>query len=249
MSALHNGKIFRYIFSLLALAVFIQGISGQQNRDRKPPVQQTHKKTVKKKKSEPQPLLRAVTVQADVAGPFISKLQGSGISYFEASLDVNLRNKWFPVWEIGHASINHVVDEGGLFNAKGLYNRIGIDVNLLSVTNPKQITPSILYVGVRFGFAPFNYDIHNLPLKDEYWGSNTITNLDNLKSTAKWGEFVAGIRLNVLKNVTLGWSGRLKMGLSTGKESYKPWYVPGYGITGGAVWGFTYNVGYTIPLK
>ena len=103
MSALHNGKIFRYIFSLLALAVFIQGVSGQQNRDRKPPVQQTHKKTVKKKKSEPQPLLRAVTVQADVAGPFISKLQGSGISYFEASLDVNLRNKWFPVWEIGHA--------------------------------------------------------------------------------------------------------------------------------------------------
>ncbi|MBP1639807.1 MAG: hypothetical protein H6Q17_1390 [Bacteroidetes bacterium] len=248
MSALLREKIFRYIFSLLALVIFIQGAVGQQNKDRKPAVMQTHKKQVKKK-TEPQPLLRAVTVQTDVAGPFISKLQGSGISYYEASVDVNLRNKWFPIWEIGHASINHVTDEGGQFNAKGMYNRIGINVNLLNITDPKQITPSILYVGVRMGFAPFNYDIHNLPLKDEYWGNSTITNLDNLKSTAKWGELVAGIRLNVLKNITIGWSGRLKIGLSTGKESYKPWYVPGYGITGSSVWGFTYNIGYTIPLK
>lgn len=248
MSALQNGKIFRYTFSLLVLIVFIPVAVGQQNKDRKPPVKQAAKKTVAKK-SEPQPLLRAITVQADVAGPFISKLQSSGVSYFEASADLNLRNKWFPVWEIGYANINHIADEGGQYIAKGIYNRIGINVNLLKTNNPKQIAQSTLFVGLRFGFAPFSYDIRNLPMADEYWKTGTVTNANDLKASAKWGEFVAGVRLNVFKNITLGWSGRLKMGLSTGGQTYSPWYVPGYGITGGAVWGFSYNVGYTIPLK
>ena len=249
MSALHRVKIFRSIFSLLALFVFIQGTVCQQNNDRKPPVKQGSKKPPAKKVSEPQPFLRAITVQADVAGPFISKLQTSGVSYYEASADINLRNKWFPVWEFGHATINHTADEGGQFVAKGFYNRIGVNVNLLKISDPKQITQSIFYVGLRFGFAPFSYSIQNLPLADDYWKTTTVINPGYMTTTAKWGEFVAGLRLNIIKNISLGWSGRLKMGLYTGSAAYAPWYVPGYGITGSSVWGFTYNIGYTIPLK
>jgi hypothetical protein len=250
MSAQQQGRIFRYIFSLLALIVIAQGAVCQQNKDTKSHEKPSPNKGIKKK-SEPQPLLRAVTVQADVAGTVISKMGTSGVTYAEASIDVNLRNRWFPVWEIGYASINHIVDEGGHFIAKGVYNRIGFNVNLLKMSDPKQIASSIFYVGLRFGFAPFRYDLHNLPLTDEYWSPQTtaITNLDNLKASAKWGEIVTGIRLTIFKNISLGWSGRLKLGLSTGKGDYSPWYVPGYGINDGTAWGFTYSIGYTIPLR
>lgn len=248
MSVQLQRKIFRYIFSLLALSIVVPGAFGQQAQNSQVHRRPTSKKAVKKK-AEPQPFLRSVTIQGDVAGPLISRLSTTGLSYAEAAVDVNIRNRWFPVWELGHASINHTADEGGQYIASSIYNRIGINVNMLKISDTKQITQSIFYVGVRFGFSSFHYDIHNLMLTDDYWNTSSVTNLDGLKASAKWGELVAGIRVNLFKNISLGWSGRLKMGLHTGNEFYTPWYVPGYGQTGGSVWGFTYTVGYTIPIR
>jgi len=246
MSAPRKLKIYKYIFSLLALMLFSQTAICQHTKHKKAPVKKEVKKKAAPKKEEPQPLLRSVTLQADVAAPLLAS---SGIKTAEASVDVNLRNKWFPVWEFGYASVDHSANEGAQFTTHGIFNRIGVNVNMLKAGDNKSLVQYIFYVGLRLGFSSFNYDINNITLTDPYWKTSQITDIQNIKASARWGEIVAGIRLNVFKNVSVGWSGRLKVGLSTGKGDYSPWYVPGYGIKDGSGWGFTYTVGYTIPIK
>jgi hypothetical protein len=248
MSAPQKLKIYRYIFSLLALLLVSSTCFCQQASNEKKHTKKEAKKRPKKK-VEPQPLLRAVTLQVDLGGLATSSWTSTGISSGEASVDVNLRNKWFPVWEFGYASVNHTADGGGQFIGSGIFNRIGFNANLIKTGDNKKIVQSIFYAGLRFGWSSFSYNLNNISISDDYWSTNYSFNEKNIRTTAKWGEIVTGIRVNILKNISLGWSGRLKIGLNTGKSEYTPWYVPGYGITDGSGWGFTYTVGYTIPIK
>lgn len=234
-------KIFKSFISVLIALLLIQPCFGQARKE---------KKDKKGKKLEiPQPFLRGIDVQVDLASPIAGKLLSPDIFSSEASVDVNLRNTWFPVWELGYASINHVDQDGAQFTTSGVFNRIGFNISFLKNKDVKKPVTSLFYAGIRLGYTSFNYNINNLIITDNYWHTTQIISSKNNHTTATWGEFVAGVRVAIIKNITLGWSARLKTGLSMSKNTFSPWYVPGFGIVNGSGWGFTYTIGYLIPLK
>jgi hypothetical protein len=208
------------------------------------------KKDKKSKKTEiPQPFFRGISVQVDLASPISGKFLSPDIFSSEASVDVNLRNTWFPVWEVGYASINHTDVDGAQFTTHGAFNRIGFNISFLKNKDVKKTVTSLFYAGLRFGFSSFNYNINNLTITDNYWNTTQTFSSTNNHTTATWGEIVAGVRVDIIKNITLGWSARLKTGLSMSNNPFSPWYVPGFGVVNGSGWGFTYTIGYLIPLN
>jgi hypothetical protein len=233
----------RSFFSLLILILLSQTVFGGNPQPKK----KTKKKAAKTE--APQPFFRSVAIQGDILNPFISKLSAPGSFSFESSVDVNIKNKWFPVWESGYASVNHTAVNDAQFITHGLFNRIGINISLLKNTDNTLPIKSILYMGLRFGFSSFNYDLKNFTTTDDYWKTSQKIDVLNNHAFAKWGEIVAGVRVNVIKNFTMGWSLRIKVGLSSGNSTYPPWYIPGYGQKDGSTFGFTYTLGYTLPIK
>ena len=241
MSTINLLKIFKSSISVLIVLFLIQPCFGQVRKE---------KKDKKVKKSEiPQPFLRGIDVQVDLASPIAGKLLSPDIFSSEASVDINLRNTWFPVWELGYASINHTDPDGAQFTTSGAFNRVGFNISFLKNKDAKKPVTSLFYAGIRVGYTSFNYNINNLTITDNYWHTTQIISSTNNHATATWGEFVAGVRVDIIKNITLGWSARLKTGLSMSKNTFSPWYVPGFGIVDGSGWGFTYTIGYLIPLK
>jgi len=241
MLSINHRKIFRSCISLLIALFLIQPCFGKKH----------DKKTDKKsKKSEiKQPLLRAIGLQVDVASLIGGKLISSDIQSYEASVDVNLHNAWFPTWEFGYANINHTEGNHAQFTANGIFNRIGFNINLLKSSDQSKPIGSIFYAGLRIGHSTFHYNIANLVITDPYWKTTQVLSALNNQTSATWGEFVAGVRVEIIKDITLGWSARLRTGLSLSKNSFGPWYVPGYGKVNGSGWGFTYTIGYLIPMK
>lgn len=209
------------------------------------------KKTDKKqKKSEiKQPLLRAVGMQIDIASAIAGKFINPDIQSYEGSVDLNLRNSWFPIWEFGYAKINHRDGDGAQFTTNGLFNRIGFNINLLKSQDQTKAVGSIFYAGMRLGHSSFHYDISNIMITDPYWKTTQVLSALNNYTSATWGEFVVGVRVEIIKDLTLGWSARLRTGLSMSKNSFGPWYIPGYGNVNGSGWGFNYTIGYLIPFK
>src|SRR5665647_3477674 len=67
------------------------------------------------------------TIQADVASLISSSLQ-KGESYsMEGGVQVNLKNKYFPIIELGLAGANKTSIDNIDFKTNGLFGRLGVD--------------------------------------------------------------------------------------------------------------------------
>ena len=105
---------------------------------------------------------------------------------------------------------------------------------------------NVFLAGARLGFSSFKYDMTNIVVTDDYWNETTTLNFSNEPATKLWFEVVAGMRVEIFKNIYMGWSIRNRhiLGQSvTGEMS--PWYIPGFGKNiNGSNWGVNYSVGY-----
>ena len=63
-----------------------------------------------------------------------------------------------------------------------------------------------------------------------------------------WIEIVGGIRVDIYRGLTMGWSVRLKTAFHA-KNKTQLWWTPGYGFTQGAQFAFNYTLGYTLRTK
>lgn len=184
------------------------------------------------------PLFRGVAVSADLAG--IAQLALSDYGQYEAALRVNLRDKYFPVIELGmgKADANDVATNL-TYKSSAPYGRIGVDFNVMK--NKHDINR--VYVGGRYAFSSFDFDVSSPGITDPVWGDVVEYNHEGNKATWHWMEFVAGIDAKIWKMVRLGWSVRYKRRLSNkDPEIGKPWYVPGYGKEGGSRIGASFNL-------
>ena len=184
------------------------------------------------------PLFRGVAVSADLAG--IAQLALSDYGQYEAALRVNLRDKYFPVIELGmgKADANDVATNL-TYKSTAPYGRIGMDFNVMK--NKHDINR--VYVGGRYAFSSFDFDVSSPGIPDPVWGDVVEYAHEGNKATWHWMEFVAGIDAKIWKMVRLGWSVRYKRRLSNkDPEIGKPWYVPGYGKEGGSRIGASFNL-------
>ncbi|MEI8271471.1 MAG: DUF6048 family protein [Paludibacter sp.] len=209
-------------------------------------------KAKKTEKIDQTPLFNGLIIQADVAS-VIGSLLSTGETYsYEAGIQIDLKHKFFPVIEIGYAGANKTETNNLNFKTNGLYSRIGVDVNLLSPKKDEKPSTNLFLAGIRLGMSSFPYSVSNAVITDDYWGGSKSIIYSNLLSTKIWYEIVIGMRVELTKNVFMGWNVRNKTLLSQDATgAVAPWLIPGYGNNNSSNWGFNYVIGYKfqIPAK
>lgn len=203
--------------------------------------------TEKKESKYLYPLFNGLIVGADLYAP-IAKLFGQSYSNYEASLEIDLRNRFFPIWEIGIGNAKSTPEDMNFtyIGKPAVYNRIGLNYNIKY--NNKSLDG--VYVGLRYGFSAFTYDIENIRLESPYWDPEhpVIGEITGQHSRAHWIEGLVGIRVKLYKGLMMGWTVRYKWKLNV-KDNFQssPWFIPGYGTANTPV-SFTYSIYYRVPF-
>ncbi|MFW9601463.1 MAG: DUF6048 family protein, partial [Prevotella sp.] len=100
------------------------------------------------------PLFRGIAVSTDLVGP--AQLAFSSYGQYQAAMRVNLKDKWFPIIElgIGKADAEDVTTKLN-YKSTAPYGRIGMDWNLSK--NKHDIYR--VYGGFRYAYTSFKYDV------------------------------------------------------------------------------------------
>jgi len=226
---------------MFALLVCTTGVAFAQNEEPKVPQKKTESS------------LYGYSAHLDIASPIMGLAIDPGILTGEVSVDFNFLNRFFPILELGYASINSQASNGSTYFAKAPFGRLGVNFNLLGTTDKEgNLKPNrnYAYLGVRYGMSLVNYELTNVTINNAYWDENQLLSWGGKNSYAGWGEVVAGIRVDMAKGFTMGWSVRMKLFLhSSLDDKQELWYVPGYGNSSGNTFTLNYTLGYTYYTK
>ncbi|MGL5318111.1 MAG: DUF6048 family protein, partial [Bacteroidales bacterium] len=202
-------------------------------------------KDLKLLKPDTIPTITGLYVSADLAGPAMFAFNGEKLQT-EVALELGIKNKYYPIIELGMGYANINSEEGFTFKAKpSPYARIGLNYAIMEKNN------NAFFVGIRYGYARVNYDIYNVTQGSDYWGESQVVDITGQKASASYAQGVAGLRVNLLKNLFLGWDVRYNILITSSKlKESRVWFIPGYGInnnnSGGAL--FQFNVTYKLPF-
>lgn len=221
-----RSNIFLFIFAL-AISLLLPGqLNAQRNRHR-PAVE-----------PDTLGLYRGITVGVNLA----SMVQRALSSYgeYEGIVRVSLRDRYFPVVEVGIGSCD--ADDAATtvhFKTSAPYARIGCDFNLMR--NKHDIYR--LFLGGRLAYTSFKYDIYSEPIVDPVFGGQSDYSANDVSCSQSWYEAVGGVEAKIWGPIRLGWSVRYKGRLSHKDGGIgKPYYIPGYGRNGSTKLGATFNV-------
>lgn len=191
-------------------------------------------------------LYNGFTIQADIASAVTSALANGETYSYEAGIQVDLKHKYYPILELGVAGANKTTADNIGFTTNAPFGRIGVDFNILKKKPDSKPTNNLFLVGLRLGMSNFKYKITNATISNDYWGGSEIVDYSNIPASTKvWWEIIAGVRVEILKNVYMGWTVRTKNLLTQDTEGeVAPWYIPGYGISASGKWGLNYTIGY-----
>lgn len=188
------------------------------------------------------PLFRGVALSADLAG--IAQMAFSDYGQYEAALRINLKDKYFPIIELGYgkADAENVISKLS-YKTSAPYGRIGIDFNLMK--NKHDIYR--IYGGFRYAYTSFKFDVEGHDITDPVWGDYVEYSAKDVKANYHWLEAVFGLDAKIWGPIRLGWSFRYKRRLIHDDGNIgNTWYVPGYGKQGGTRLGGTFNVAFEL---
>lgn len=188
------------------------------------------------------PLFRGFAVSVDAVGPV--QLAISGYGQYEAALKVNLKDRYFPVIELGIGESDYEDEATAVrYKTRAPYGRIGCDFN---VTKNKHDIYRV-FAGVRYAFTSFKYDVSGPVINDPVWGGEFQYGADKEEGAYHWLEGLVGVDAKIYGPLHLGWTVRYRSRLSekTG-DIGKPWYVPGFGKQGGSRLGATFNISFAL---
>lgn len=184
--------------------------------------------TVAKPKSKPvYPLLNGGTIGLNFGDAI---LMACGQTYGGVDLwgDISLFNWLFPVVEAGVGFAKNTPRNGN-FTYKtppSFYTKIGFNYNFMYKSDPAYQ----MFLGLRAGYSNFKYDVEGITITDSYWNETQTISMRGLRASAFYGEVLAGIKVKIAGNFSLGWNARYHMKLKVNSRSIStPWYIPGYG--------------------
>lgn len=180
--------------------------------------------------------LHGFAVGVDLAGAVQKAISSYG--QYEASLRVNLLDRYFPIVEIGlgRASYEDEITQIS-YESTAPYFRIGMDYNLMKNKHDDYR----IYAGGRYAFTSFSYDISHPGVKDPDWGGVAPYGAKDVKNTYHWAEIVAGVDAKILGPVHLGWTVRYRKRIyHSYDEVGEAWYVPGFGESDNNTFGYTF---------
>ena len=184
------------------------------------------------------PLLAGMSISGDVAGLVMAAWTSYG--QIEGAFRLNLKERFFPIAEIGWGISDYTSDETDLhYKTNAPYIRIGCDYNF----SKDLLSGNRIFGGLRYAFTTFTYDIDGPDIKDPYWGGSMPFHFTGLDGNCQWGEVVFGLEAKIWGYFHIGWSARYKFRLSQKKSSVgQAWYVPGFGKNETSTWGGTFNL-------
>lgn len=187
-------------------------------------------------------LFKGFAVSADLAGAVMTAVSDYG--QYEAALRVNLKDRYFPIVELGIGKADHTDDGTNIrYKTSAPYARLGIDFNLLKNKHDDYR----LYGGARMAYTSFKYDVAAPPVTDPVWGSEAAYGANGVKADCLWIEGAFGVDAKIWGPVHLGWSVRYRAKVKGNMGSMgNAWYVPGFGRSGGSRMGATFN--FTIDI-
>ncbi len=153
-------------------------------------------------------------------------------------------SRYYVALEYGHWARN-LSAESASYENDGNYWRAGIDVNFLT----KDPDRNVFFLGARYGHSVFSESMSVVRV-DPTWGELSDTFFHS-NVGASWIELTTGLKVKIWKIFWLGYTGRLKFGLSTkGTKEMLAYDVPGFGRTDkDTTWGFNYYVMIRLPLR
>jgi hypothetical protein len=168
----------------------------------------------------------------------------------EISFDTEWKANYFAVMELGVESVKAKLSENELtlfdYKSTGYYGRIGFDHNILRRDDPSR--RDIVYTGLRYGFYSITQETSNYSIVDGFWG-NVTSSVPRETLTGHWLEIVFGAKVEIVKNLFVGASSRVRFRVYTTDALNYPMYMPGYGNGSKKVnMGINYYLSYQIPL-
>lgn len=182
---------------------------------------------------------RGLQLMADLAGALQRTLSDYG--QYEAGLRVNLRDRYFPIFELGYGSARHDDDPVThvAYKTAAPYFRLGLDFNILRNRHDIYRT----YVGLRYAFTHFRYDVTNPFHSDPVWQDPSPVSIAAATANCHWMELLFAVDAKIWGPVHLGWSARYRRRIThRDGPAGNVWYVPGYGKSGTSRLGATFNL-------
>lgn len=232
-------RISIFIIGLLSLSNLLGGATAS--------AQDTVNTPLTKEEWQATPLYQGAYVGVDLYG-IGSKIFGNDFTTAEVSAEANLKNRYFPIVEIGYGQTDVTHEETDIhYKTSAPYFRIGASYN---VFYKKPYLPGQFLVGLRYGFSSFSYDVSAPSLTDPVWGAPSIPiDYKGVKSNASWLEIVIGLKSNIYKDIYMGFSLRYRSRMSIkGSENSEPYYIPGFGKNKGTNIGISYSLIYKLPF-
>lgn len=181
---------------------------------------------------------RGLSVSADLVGALQKQLSSYG--QYEAALHVNLRDKYFPVVELGlgEADADNIAT-GIKYKTRAPYGRIGCDFNLMKNKHDRYR----VYGGFRYAYTSFSYDVTSQGIDDPVWNEHADYGTEGVNCYQHWLEGVFTIDAYIWGPLRMGWSARYKRRLFHDHNPMgTPWYIPGFGRGGQTRLGGTFNI-------
>ena len=187
----------------------------------------------------------------EVAGP-LKYFNNKDLLNIEGSFSSDLNEKFSAIIIAGHTNytFSKYRDSSFLmydYRSKGFFFRAGFDVNLLKPE--KSQGKYSIGIGIRYGISHFKYEIPAIT-SENYWG-RSVTSVPTTDEWAHYIEFTPGVRAELFKNFSMGWTVSLRKMIDPGTGRHlKPVYLPGYGNGAKSFSpGFNYFIIWSIPFK
>lgn len=191
------------------------------------------------------PMLTDVSVGVNFIEPVLA-LMGQDYTSVDVHATLNMWNRIQPVVELGVGWAKTAPEDLNFTyrTRPSLYGKVGVNYNFMFKSEPRYQA----LLGVRLGYSTFKYDVTDVTYRNNYWQETEQFDLKGISSHALWGEAVAGIKVGIWREWSLGWTIRYH-GVFKYKSSDngRPWFIPGYGPRKRSL-AFTFSVSYTLPL-
>ena len=191
------------------------------------------------------PIPLKIKVGLEVSGPTIYLIEKNNFNA-QGYISADINEKVAAVLGAGYVNYKYSQYNYSYLN-KGMFVHTGFDFNLLKPD--KSLGKYWAGIGLRYGLSVFTSEVPSFILEN-YWGkiSSSIAQKKN------WGHFIEvspGVRAEIFRNFSMGWTISLRMLLHTGTgKDLRPIYFPGFG-KGGKTFstGLNYFIVWNIPFK
>lgn len=162
-------------------------------------------------------------------------------------LDARYKDRIYFAADMSYNRTNHA-DSNYSYKSSGVGISIGANYNLLKKQIPKE--NFMLYGGFKYGFSLFTYEMPGYTIHSDYW-DNYQGSAAAATKTGHWVELSLGIKVEVLKNLYLGWSlhDRILLNRALSKSDFPPLIIPGFGKGyKGNAFDVQYTISYLFPM-